>query len=203
MARAAQPIEPARRECTVVVADLVEHLRCFAQEARVLVFVEARLGQHRRPRDRRPRRGAVSATSPEIASESRDSETSSAAPSESSVSSSSARCFEPAPRRARSAGVTMQPFDADRIGGGAAANRDLEPHERRVGRRLDDRLHESPSSTSPSSLSASSSSGSAITIVRCAGTKYVRTARATSAAVTAVSRSAIVDSRRKSPSAVS
>ena len=64
--------------------------------------------------------------------------------------------------------VLLETLDADRIGRRAAADRDVEPDERRVGRRLGDhdRAHHSPSSASSSE---SGSSGSAITIVRFAG----------------------------------
>ena len=137
MARAAQPVEPARRERAVVVADLVEDLRRLAQQARVLVLVEPRLGEHvggeidhrvevarqREARERDRSRG--------------DTPTSSAAPSESSVSSSAARSRAGAAAREQG-GVAVQALDAERIGGRAAADRDVEPDERRVGRRLDD-----------------------------------------------------------------
>src|SRR5207249_5220330 len=56
----------------------------------------------------------------------------------------------------------LQALDAERIGSGAAADRDVEPHQRGVGRRLDDDGHSS---------SSWSGSGSAITIVRRAGSK--------------------------------
>ena len=69
----AQPVEPARRERAVVVADLVEHLRRLAQQARVLVVVEPRLGEDVGGEIDRPRPCGASATSPDSASESRDS----------------------------------------------------------------------------------------------------------------------------------
>ena len=199
MTGAAQPVEPTGRECRVVVADLVEYLRGLAQEAQMLVFIEPRLGEHRCGEidDRVEVTRERESGDRERVARQRDLE-GGAERIERLVELGA--LLRASTAAGEQGGVTVQALDADRIGGRAAANRDFEPHERRIGRRLDDRSHESPSSSSSSS---SSSSGSATTIVRCAGTKYVRTARATSAAVTAVSRSAIVDSRRKSPSAVS
>ena len=71
MARAAQPVEPARRERAVVVADLVEDLRRLAQEARVLVLGRTAARRGCRRRDRSPHRGGATAQRPEIVTASR------------------------------------------------------------------------------------------------------------------------------------
>lgn len=202
---ATHPVEPTRRERAVVVADLVEHLRGLAEEARVLLLGELRLREdigreidHRVEvaREREARHADPVARDADV--ERRAETVEDFIELGAIATARSSTCEQ--------RGVAMQPLGTLRIRTRAAADRDFEPHQRCVVGRLVDDFHAASSSLSSSSSSpsaSSSASGSAITIVRRSGRRYVRTTRATSSAVICASRSASVLTLRKSPSAIS
>ena len=100
-------------------------------------------------------------------------------------------------------GVTVQAFDPERVSARPAADRDVKPDQRGIGRGLDDDNRTAHAASSSSASLSAPASGSAITIVRRSGRRYAFTTRATSSAVTCARRSARWVTLRKSPSAIS
>ncbi len=131
MAGRAAIVEPAGRERAVVVADLVEHLRGLAQQPLVLVLIEARLREDLGGEvdERVEVAGQREPRQHDRVAADRDLERRAEAV-EGVVEGGAVAGAGAAPREQRR--VAVQALGPDRITRGAAVDRDVDPHQRRV-----------------------------------------------------------------------